>query len=256
MTKKRIHFIYGILLSAALVLAGLCLIVACVQLYQAGDKPFSREAVAAAFQTIAIPVYGSLLLLLGSIVLNLCWPTEQKKTPLEKQYAVMLHRQLATVDLQYCAPHLRAAIGKQEKSRKIHKSITLVLLGVCSAGFLFYGVNLRNFPLENINGVMIKAMGFFIPCLLLPFLYGIFTAYYCRRSIRRELELVRQAKTEGCPAPASKSPAPVKKNQLPAVQAAIVLLAVAILLFGFFSGGAADVLTKAVNICTECVGLG
>ena len=29
-----------------------------------------------------------------------------------------------------------------------------------------------------------------------------------------------------------------------------------ILVYGFFAGGTADVLTKAVNICTECVGLG
>ncbi len=37
---------------------------------------------------------------------------------------------------------------------------------------------------------------------------------------------------------------------------AALALALALLLFGFFTGGTVDVLTKAVNICTECVGLG
>ena len=35
-----------------------------------------------------------------------------------------------------------------------------------------------------------------------------------------------------------------------------ILVALGMLLYGLFSGGAADVLTKAVNICSECIGLG
>lgn len=33
-------------------------------------------------------------------------------------------------------------------------------------------------------------------------------------------------------------------------------VALVCIVYGFFAGGTADVLTKAVNICTECVGLG
>ena len=36
----------------------------------------------------------------------------------------------------------------------------------------------------------------------------------------------------------------------------ILAAAVLLLIWGFVSGGAADVLTKAINICTECIGLG
>ncbi len=253
MTKNRIHLIYSIVLSVALVIAGVCLIVACVGIYQADS--FSREAVATAFQAIDIPVYISLVLILGGIVLDLFLPVETKNR-IEKQDAVILQRQLALVDLQYCPPHLRAGIQQQEKNRKIHKAVTLCLLGVCSAGFLEYGLNIRNFPLEGINSAMVKAMWFFIPCLAVPFGYGIFTAYYCRYSIRKELALVKQARADGCPAPAKAEPSPATKSHLPIVKTAIVFLAIGILLFGLFTGGVQDVLTKAVNICTECVGLG
>ena len=41
-----------------------------------------------------------------------------------------------------------------------------------------------------------------------------------------------------------------------ALRWALVCLAVAVLVYGFCTGGTADVLTKAKNICTECVGLG
>ena len=36
----------------------------------------------------------------------------------------------------------------------------------------------------------------------------------------------------------------------------VLCVALALLLLGILSGGAADVLTKAINICTECIGLG
>ena len=37
---------------------------------------------------------------------------------------------------------------------------------------------------------------------------------------------------------------------------ALLAVGIVLLVYGFFAGGTEDVLTKAVNICTECVGLG
>lgn len=257
MTKKRIQLVYGIVLSVSLVIAGLCLIVACVGIYRMGDHPFSQEAVAAAFDTVDIPVYLSLVLILGKIVLDIFIPVESEKKPIEKQYSVILSRQLAMLDLEQCEPTLRSGILQEETKRKIHKTVALVLLGVCSVGFLFYGLRIENFPLgEGITPAMVSAMRLFIPCLALPFGYGIFTAYYTKSSMRREIELVKQARAAGCPAPAKQTQAPPRKNLLPVVKTAVVVIAVGLLLFGLLNGGTKDVLTKAVNICTECVGLG
>ncbi len=50
---------------------------------------------------------------------------------------------------------------------------------------------------------------------------------------------------------------PPKAVGRPAVIRTVILcLALAALAYGYFTGGTVDVLTKAVNICTECVGLG
>lgn len=40
------------------------------------------------------------------------------------------------------------------------------------------------------------------------------------------------------------------------VRICVFTVAVAFILYGFLSGGALAVLTKAINICTECIGLG
>ena len=50
---RRLHYIYSILLSVCIVIAGLCLILACIGIYRSGEQPFSREAVADAFSDIS-----------------------------------------------------------------------------------------------------------------------------------------------------------------------------------------------------------
>lgn len=36
----------------------------------------------------------------------------------------------------------------------------------------------------------------------------------------------------------------------------VLILALALTVLGFISGGFQDVLTKAINLCSECIGLG
>lgn len=40
------------------------------------------------------------------------------------------------------------------------------------------------------------------------------------------------------------------------VRIAVAVLGVALLVWGIFNGGADDVLKKAIEICTECIGIG
>ena len=40
------------------------------------------------------------------------------------------------------------------------------------------------------------------------------------------------------------------------VRSAVLILAVTFIILGIFNGGMAEVLGKAVRICTECIGLG
>ena len=53
------------------------------------------------------------------------------------------------------------------------------------------------------------------------------------------------------------SPTPAMKgHKLLYLRLALLCVGIGIFVYGFFAGGTADVMTKAVNICTECVGLG
>ncbi len=46
-----------------------------------------------------------------------------------------------------------------------------------------------------------------------------------------------------------------EKHTFP-LRLSVLLLSAALLLAGILNGGALDVLAKAINICSECIGLG
>lgn len=249
MVNKRIHQIYSILLSVVTVAAGICLIAACISIYNIGDHPFSPETVAAAFSTIAVPVYLCLALTFGGFILDGFFPVPKSKMIPQKQYAAILARLHEKADLQH------ENIRKEQRSRKVHKYISLLLLAIGSVIFLGYGVNGANFDTADITGSMIKAMYVLLPCMVIPFGYGIFAAFYSNASIKREITLAKRLISESPQCPVQPA---VKKKAFPLMYLRWVLLAVGVflLVFGFITGGTEDVLTKAVNICTECVGLG
>ena len=102
---------------------------------------------------------------------------------------------------------------------------------------------------------MKQAMLVLLPCLAVTFSFSIYAQYSGVKSVARETELMKQAKKLS-PAQDNTTVHVETHQNLAILRGAILLLAVAVLLFGYCTGGTGDVLTKAINICTECVGLG
>lgn len=258
MTKKRIHLIYRITLSVMLAVAGICLITACVGIYLSGDQPFSREAVATAFSGIAVPVYLCLALVIGGFILDGFFPEEKKKIPVEKQYGVILARLHSKLTLEESDDALYSAIRTEQKRRRVYRLISIVLLITGSAIFLFYGLNSRNFHQSEINSSMLRAMCVFLPCLAVPFAWAVTAAHLSKVSMQKEIELAKKAIAAGAQNQAAQNATPVTNTVriFPILQYGLLSAAIGILIYGFLTGGTSDVLTKAINICTECVGLG
>lgn len=255
-TIKRIRLIYSIAVGVSAVIAGICLIAACLGIYYSGgDEPYTRQSVAESFSRIATPVYLCLVLVIGGFLLDFAMPADNKKIKAEKNDRLTLDRLLAKRNLEICSPSLRSEIEKLRKTRKLYCRIGAGLLVVCSILFLLYGANPANFHQSQINGSMVRAMWVMLPCLAIPFGWTVFTAYAHRASLRKEIELVRQISVD----PNAKTPIVVCKDPARAVMTVrwiLVVAAIVLLVYGYYAGGTADVLTKAVNICTECVGLG
>ncbi len=255
MTKKYIdclRLLWEILTSILIAIAGICLMAGCYSIFRS-DEGFSRAAVAAAFAPIAIPVYLCLGAVIGGWMLHLAFPAERKARP-KRQSAMVLNRMRIDRDLNLCGPTLKKDISTQRKLRLLHKLITISLTIIGGSVFFCFALQPDAFHATQINGSVIQAMKILLPCMGIPFVYGIFTAYFCKNSMEKEISLLKMVPkaTNGAEAV---SPTP-KFNSIFAVRLVLTCAAVALLVYGLATGGIADVLTKAINICTECVGLG
>ncbi len=249
-TKKGIRLAYGIFLSLLTVLSGLCLMAQCVRIHHSGS--FTPEKVAAAFAPIAPVIYLFLALALIGLLLKPVWFPEGKHRP-EKNHPLILRRLQSTTDLSACPEDLQKQVLALHRRRGYVWAVQCILLLACGGLTLRYAMDADNFHLEHINESMVQAMTFMLPCLSLPFVYGIFSAYYQRHSFQQEIILLKTAPAE------AKRPAPLEIPKTPnLLWLKLILLACAVVLMccGYYLGGWQDVLTKAVNICTECVGLG
>ena len=253
-TVKHIRLVYGILLGVLIVVTGICLMAACISIYRSGgDQIYTAEKVTLAFSEISGLVYWCLVMIVLGFILDFALPNTDRKRKPEKNYAAILERLLAKRDITTAPAQTQQAIAKQWQLRRRNTLLSLALLGIGSIGFLIYGANPSNYHQTEINDSMVKAVAILFACLAVPFAFAVFAAYRSRISLQREIELVKtipagEKKTQEAEAPRDRGVA--------FARGLILTVAVIFLVYGFLAGGTADVLTKAVNICTECVGLG
>lgn len=252
---KRIRQIYAVALSIVIAAVGICLISACVSICQLGEHPFSREVVAEHFAPIAVPVWLCLGMIVVGFLLDWLLPEAKSNRVREKQNARTLQRLHSRIDLSQCDESLRTAVFACQNRRRAYRVVRTCLIVVCAVVFACYALNGSNFgDRTEITPSMIRAMYVLVPCCGVPFAWAVFTAYSSRASIEKEIELLKQAKPSGSPAP--RAEAAPKQDHARLLRRVILAIGIVVLAYGFLTGGTADVLTKAVNICTECVGLG
>ncbi len=246
MTKKEkrpLSFWLGAVTAGLLTVSGLCLMAGCLAIYRTGE--FTPAAVAAGFRPIAPVCYAAV----AAAIAGLFLPHPPARPIPARQTAAILARLSGKVlpeDLQA----LGAEIQAEQVSRRRRTSLRNALLGICAVVFLCYAVDGSHFHTSQINSSMIRAMTVLLPCLMVSLAASLWAHYGNVRSMEREISLWKQVPGKASP---SQAPAPKKEFQ---IRYALLVLAAGLLVFGFCTGGTADVLTKAVNICTECVGLG
>lgn len=244
--------IFRLIHSFSIALCAICLMCACVSIYRSGDAPYSRAAVAAAFSQISVVVYSCLGLTLLNFILTLALPQEEEKPRRSKDLRSTLTRLRNTRDLDADEGISRQILAQRRERKKQHL-ICIAALTVLSVAFLIYALDGSHFHDSDINGSMVKAMYRLIPCLLLAFaaIYG--TATHREKSILAEIELLKQLpKAETVPAQRAQD----LEKCTNIARLCFLALGVGLVIVGATSGGIADVLAKAINICTECIGLG
>lgn len=251
--EKALHYT-RIVLVLLTILVCLLLCWQAVDIYQTGNAPenfsspgvrihpvWSRDIVGARLAAISPALILWLVAVIASIAL--------KVSVSEPEKIVSPPREM--LDLLKARVHpLPPDAAKLEQQRRTVWIAAIAVSAICAVPCVVYLVQASHFAdrdLEKTMGAMLLAL---LPWLLIAFAALLAASLFESKSISKEVSLLQKA-----PKSAPVSTSQPHKSPVP-VQAAVLVLSLVLILLGIFNGGAWDVLVKAVNICTECIGLG
>lgn len=152
------------------------------------------------------------------------------------------------------------AMRGEERRRRIARGVCAGICAGCAAMVARYLVNPANFTSRELEPVIGRMLSHIAPWIFAGFACAILCECVRGRSFRREIELAARSPERASfkNAQTDSGASREKRARLAktAARAAMFALAVALLALGAANGGMRDVLVKAINICTECIGLG
>lgn len=269
-----------LLALSTLLMAGL-LIAQCIQIHEAGA--FSREIVRARLEGLAWAGALWLALLAATLFLK---HINRKENPLRtsaetrlsadenrswalvgkhgQQTAARFSAEAVPEEVRLRLLLMRAektdAMRAEERRRRMARGACAGICAVCSVMAARYLANPAHFTSRELEPVIGRMLWHIAPWIFVGFACAILCECFCGRSLRREIDLAARSPERASfkNAQTDSGASREKRARLAktAARAAMFALAVALLALGAANGGMRDVLVKAINICTECIGLG
>ena len=257
MTNSKFGKIVSVATSVCLAILGVMFIVCCAHLYYTGgDKPYSAERVGEYLGYILIPSVITIVAIVTGIIINqISGSDTDTKAKLTKQY--LLGTLTKKTNINSFDENAKEAVLKERKNRASIKAIFLALSAVCYAICLVYVIFFAKYTVENMTKDIMSAFAIALPFGALGVLMNIPSTILSERSAEREIALIKEAKKNADPIPCEEGQEQNDEDVLGLVAKIIIIALSAIfILLGVLNGGMADVLGKAIKICTECIGLG
>ena len=261
-TVSTLRRAIGIVTGAAAVIAALALATACVGIYRSGDRPFTPENIATAWQSAAIFVWIFAACTIAAGILHLLYPPRSKKAKGTVFPELRLAKIKTRLARKQYADALLAPLAKQEKYVRSMR-ISAVAVCVLAATYPLYYLNdLDHFTSigaqlnAQVLGAVIPSLCFAAAALAYCLAVRLLSDASCENAILYAKAIML------LPAPAAeKKPSGKQEKGLPSyttfvLRIVLLIAAVAMIVAGIFNGGVNDVLQKAIKICTECIGLG
>ena len=258
-TRKTINLTYSIYITLFSIVIGVLFIVQTLDIYfggiSTGNQMYTTETISLHFKQISIPFILWIVSLFIGYVLYLVIPFKNKnKIKIEsinllKKYSVDLEK---SENEEYI--NLVEIIKKERKSRKIIWLIALISSALCIIPCLIYLLNPNNF---SADGNLMQEAGLMAVNVLPWFIIALFICFaaklYEKHSANIEFDAVKKIGKFNFQENKNYY---LSKKKLFIIRISIATLSIVLIITGIINGGARDVLIKAINICTECIGLG
>lgn len=278
-TCKTVRLVYGIIFSAFTAVVGALFIWQTLKIYIGGknaglSSPFSREKVVEGLSVISVPFWVWIaLIFVGFILWEVFSNIEKPKFSQDARYTL------------YCLKKkVSFASSDEYKSQmgfvKQHETILLILWLIVAAaavavafGAIIYFVIPSHFPKIDINGEMLNMVKTLLPCVMIVFLLSCGVAVFEGYSAKKQIPYIKQiikakkdkSESEYTPHDLNYALSAVKRFFCDrefcfalklGIRIGVGCLGVVFIIAGILNESVKDVFIKAINICTECIGLG
>ena len=288
MTRNRVYLIIQTVLCVGVAVL-LCLSV--IRLYGDGVAAressnalawiFTPERIAAQFARIALPFFGAVGFMIAGLVLGIKDPSVQ----------VPVNEIERTRDL--LAARVHDTTDEMRKERLLQKRflwIGWILFGLCMIPVLLYVIDPGHFPPDDLEHMFSSLLLGILPWTALGLGCVLLFSVLRGRSMGREAELLKGCREESMTGSGKAESAAAgsdadgndtvkaqittgaqqgttevppdgaddrrKRRVVMWVRIIVLAAAAAMIVAGALNGSLRDVLIKAINLCTECVGLG
>lgn len=251
----RVRRVYGIFFGAWTAVVAALLSVQVWRIFLAGGSaPFTVESISEKWRQIAAPVYIWLAAVVGGIAVWTVFP-EEEKIVAYKDEGVTLKKLRRRLPIS----------GERGVSARTIVWIALAVIAVVSTvvsllyAFVYEPKAESGFFASHEEAERIVRA---LPWIVAAFGAGIFATLFDANDKKKEIAQVKAQIAENAkkgvkmPVREEKQPAMQSKRLMLVIRAAFAVAGVALVIAGIAGGGMADVLEKAINICTQCIGLG
>lgn len=247
---RLIHAVLGCVISAALIVAAICLVNSAYTIYTSGDSPYTPESIGAEYARIAAPLWVAILAVIAGIILNIALPTPKIKSKTDKDPFVKLR----IMQKKLPAGCNHDGIARQRYLRKAYRAFFSVL---CAGSFVPVIIALCDydfFTVDNLTPALLRTVGLLAVGAIISGVLLFILSVIERKSAEREIEWTKVALAES--QNIDKKVVENNENKIKVARLVLVGVACALIVIGLTQDGFYDVLQKAIRICTECIGLG
>lgn len=265
-TPKLVRTYYGWIFGAFTLVVGALFLWKVLSLYITGTapdyegaSPFTRERVVEALSRISLAFWLWIAAIIAGFVLWEVFPVKQKqrKIPDDLQYARLAKR------LPDSAPQgLEQDFALVERGRKLIFALKVAawsLFGIAAIYGIVYLAIPGNFPNKDVTAEMLNMAKHVFPCIFAGLVVIAGAAAYEKYAVKSMLPSVKKLTFGLKPNKRRKTAAEVVISDprfLMGLRIALAVIAVALIIWGALNGNARAIMIKAINICTECIGMG